>query len=123
MKTTWRSNNNHDKEQIPNEDLDVPTRSPEKSKRIRTENKYIEFNPTGVHQDIAQSTGNFKFRKNSSIFVWPHIVFHLLFPVPFIDTQPVEAKIPKPLVGAGIYYKTTPGYGGFIGPLIILHED
>lgn len=61
MKTAWRSNNNHDKELIPNEDLDVPTRSPDKSKRIRTENKYIEFNPTGVHQDIAQSTGNFTF--------------------------------------------------------------
>lgn len=24
---------------------------------------------------------------------------------------------------AGIYYKTTPGYGGFLGPLIILHDD
>ncbi|XP_055324712.1 uncharacterized protein LOC129579091 isoform X2 [Sitodiplosis mosellana] len=99
MKTAWRSNNNHDKEQIPNEDLDVPTLSPEKSKRYRSQDKYIEFTPTGVHQDIAQTT------------------------VPFIDTQPVEAKIPKPLIGAGVYYKTTPGYGGFIGPLIILRDD
>lgn len=36
------------------------------------------------------------------------------FLVPFIDTQPVVSKV-KPLVGAGIYYKTSPGYGGFIG--------
>lgn len=60
MKTAWRGNNYHDKEKIPNEDLDVPTRTPEKSKRYRGQNKYIEFNPTGVQQDIAQTTGNFK---------------------------------------------------------------
>lgn len=48
---------------------------------------------------------------------------NLIFIVPFIDTQPVEASVPKPLIGAGIYYKTTHGYGGFIGPLIILHDD
>lgn len=46
-----------------------------------------------------------------------------VFLVPFIDTQPVESNVLKPLIGAGIYYKTTPGYGGFIGPLIILHDD
>lgn len=39
--------------------------------------------------------------------------------MPFIDTQPVEAKVLKPLIGAGIYYKTTPGYGGFIGEFAI----
>lgn len=40
--------------------------------------------------------------------------------VPFIDTQPVEPKVPRPLTGAGLYYKT-PGsdYGGYIAPLII----
>ncbi|XP_031621010.1 uncharacterized protein LOC116339329 [Contarinia nasturtii] len=98
-RTVWRGNNYHDKEKIPNDDLDVPTRSPKKSKRDRSQNKYIEFTPTDIYKDIAQTT------------------------VPFIDTQPVEAKIPKPLRGAGLYYKTTPGYGGFIGPLIILHDD
>lgn len=58
MKTAWRGNNFHDKEKIPNENLDVPTRSSEKSKRVRSPNKYIEFTPTGVMQDIAQTTGN-----------------------------------------------------------------
>lgn len=42
----------------------------------------------------------------------------LLFQVPFIDTQAVEAIPPRPLTGAGIYFKTSPGYGGFIGPMI-----
>lgn len=57
-KSVWRGNNNHDKEQILIENADVPTRSPEKSKRHRTENKYIEFTPTDKYKDIAQSTGN-----------------------------------------------------------------
>lgn len=39
--------------------------------------------------------------------------------VPFIDTQPVEAKIPKPLIGAGVYYKTTPGYGGKVSNIYV----
>lgn len=39
--------------------------------------------------------------------------------MPFIDTTPVEGQHPTPLAGAGIYYKTTPGYGGYIAPLII----
>lgn len=51
------------------------------------------------------------------------IYFTYVLIVPFIDTQPVEARVLKPLIGAGIYYKNAPGYGGFIGPLILLHED
>lgn len=45
-----------------------------------------------------------------------------IFTVPFIDTQGVEASDPKPLSGAGIYYKSSPGYGGFIAPLIVLYD-
>lgn len=56
-RTVWRGNNHHNKEKIPNDDLDVPTRSPEKSKRDRSQNKYIEFTPTDVYKDIAQTTG------------------------------------------------------------------
>lgn len=53
----WRANNYHDKENLPIEEVDVPTRSPEQSKRVRTENKYIEFTPTDIYKDIAQTTG------------------------------------------------------------------
>lgn len=100
-KTVWRANNNHDKEKIPNEDLDVPIRSPEKSKRYRIPNRYIEFNPTGVQQDIAQTTGNSHL--NCILYcVTTYFNCSCIITVPFIDTQPVEAKIPKPLIGGKI---------------------
>lgn len=35
--------------------------------------------------------------------------------VPFLDSQPVIPVIPMPLSGAGIYFKSTGDYGGFIG--------
>lgn len=57
MKSVWRANNNHDKEKLPIEEVDVPTRSPVQSKRVRTDNKYIEFTPTDIYKDIAQTTG------------------------------------------------------------------
>lgn len=60
MATSWRGNNYHNKEKIPIEEADVPTRSPEKSKRHRTNNKYIEFTPTDIYKDIAQTTGELK---------------------------------------------------------------
>lgn len=56
-RTVWRSNNYENKEKIPIENADVPIRSPEKSKRHRTINKYIEFTPTDIYKDIAQTTG------------------------------------------------------------------
>lgn len=56
-RTAWHGNNYHNKEEIPIVEADVPTRSPEKSKRHRTINKYIEFTPTDIYKDIAQTTG------------------------------------------------------------------
>lgn len=58
MKSVWRGNNDHYKEKINIENSDVPILSPQKSKRYRATNKYIEFTPTDVNLDIAQSTGD-----------------------------------------------------------------
>lgn len=57
IKSVWRGNNDHSKEQIHIDGADVPTRSPEKSKRHKEINKFIEFTPSDVYKDIAQSTG------------------------------------------------------------------
>lgn len=57
VKSVWRANNFHDKEKLPIEESDVPIRSPIQSKRVRTTNKYIEFTPTDMYKDIAQTTG------------------------------------------------------------------
>lgn len=57
VKSVWRANNYHDKEKLPIEEADVPIRSPVPSKRVRTTNKYIEFTPTDIYKDIAQTTG------------------------------------------------------------------
>lgn len=134
-RSRWQGNEHYTaKEKINIENADVPTLSPEKSRRYRGDNKYIEFTPTDIHMDAAQTTGIsvlgmlfelFKFCI-SLLYVTSNVLYFLqllgIFSVPFIDTQPVEARAPKPLRGAGIYYKTTPGYGGFIGPLIIIHD-
>lgn len=76
----WKSNNHSVKERIPNDNLDVPTRSPEKSKRVRSDNKYIEFTPTDVVKDIAQTTGELiekthLTRKRKRIFIFKSILF------------------------------------------------
>lgn len=58
-RTVWRGNNHYtEKEKINIENADVPTLSPEKSRRYRGDNKYIEFTPTDIHLDMAQTTGN-----------------------------------------------------------------
>lgn len=56
-KSVWRANNFHDKQLIPITEADIPIRSPLPSKRIRTDNRYIEFTATDMYKDIAQTTG------------------------------------------------------------------
>lgn len=56
-KSKWRGVNEHNKEPIPIIEADIPTRSPHKTKRHRNDNKYVEFTPTDIHKDMAQSTG------------------------------------------------------------------
>lgn len=75
---------------------DVPTNTVEKSIPFPDNNKFINFQPSDVEKDAAQTT------------------------VPFLDATPVEASVP--LAGAGLYYKTQPGYGGFIAPKLIVFD-
>lgn len=69
---------------------DSPTRTISLQERVDSINKYIEFRPTDIKKDLAQLT------------------------VPYIESIELEASEPKPLSGAGIYYKGEPGFGGFI---------
>lgn len=78
------------------ESADRSTRSKQKSIPIHTTNHYINFQPSDVLKDAAQST------------------------IPFIDATPVEST--TPLAGVGLYWKTRYGYGGFIGVNLIVFD-
>ncbi|XP_062125982.1 uncharacterized protein LOC133838771 [Drosophila sulfurigaster albostrigata] len=86
----------HEKLNIDN--LNVPTRSTHSSEPLSKENQYVEFVNTGIEKDAAQST------------------------IPFLDMQDVASNPPVPLSGVGLYYKSSPGYGGFIAPRIISYD-
>lgn len=72
---------------------DVPTKSEEKSQMIAEKNQFIKFQPSAMEKDAAQTTA------------------------PYLDTATVNAFLP--LSGIGLYYKSNPGYGGFIAPKLI----
>lgn len=76
---------------------DRPTRSPRKSMPIKGEHFYVQFHPSDIRKDAAQST------------------------VPFIDSQPIEAS--TPISGVGLHLKTQFGYGGFIAPKLIVFDS
>lgn len=57
--STWRGNNYHNKRNILITEADVPTRSSRQSHRDRRDDKYIDFTPTDIKKDIAQSTGEY----------------------------------------------------------------
>lgn len=76
--------------------------SPEKSENFSLPNwqpnKFVEFQSTGRTKDVKQRT------------------------IPYIDTQLVEPYNPAPLVGVGIYYKGSDGYGGYVAPHLITYD-
>ncbi|XP_062125983.1 uncharacterized protein LOC133838773 [Drosophila sulfurigaster albostrigata] len=92
------------KDDIPNreklniDNLDVPTRSLDKSKVLSGDNQYLEFVNTGMNKDAAQTT------------------------IPFIDLQNAASNQPVPLAGIGLYYKGSYGYGGFVALKIITFD-
>lgn len=97
QRSEWIYNNNSmEKKQLELQHPDRSTRSKEKSIPIRGKNHYINFQPTDIYKDVAQST------------------------VPFLDTTTVESQ--KPLAGVGLYQKTQYGYGGFIAPKLIVFD-
>ncbi|KAK9746573.1 protein of unknown function (DUF4803) [Popillia japonica] len=87
---------------IPTNDLDIPTRTKSRTKSKNTivsrGDQFVEFTHTDMFKDAGQTT------------------------IPFIDSQDVVTTVPTPLVGAGVYYKSTPGYGGFIGLKIVTYD-
>ncbi|XP_060645335.1 uncharacterized protein LOC132784006 [Drosophila nasuta] len=86
----------HEKLNIDN--LNVPTRSTHSSEPLSKENQCVEFVNTGIEKDSAQTT------------------------IPFLDMQDVASNPPAPLFGIGLYYKNSPGYGGFVAPRIISYD-
>lgn len=93
----WVGNDSKQKYKLPLQNADISTRSYEKSIPIRgSQDYYVEFGPSDVNRDAAQST------------------------VPFIDATPLDAM--TPLSGVGLHYKTQYGYGGFIAPKVIIYD-
>lgn len=75
---------------------DVPTKSRVKSTFYPENNNFVRFQPTDFEKDASQTT------------------------IPFLDASRLEAS--SPLAGVGLYYKSTYGYGGFIGPKLIVFD-
>lgn len=94
----WQSNDDENREKLILDNLDVPTRSIKQSLPQTKHNQYLEFVNSGMDKDAAQTT------------------------VPFIDIQDVISDPPVPLAGIGMYYKSSPGYGGFVAPKIITYD-
>lgn len=78
--------------------VDVPTKTTIPSQIKSTHNQFIEFTHTDYDKDAAQTT------------------------VPFIDSQNVVPILPMPASGAGIYFKSTGNYGGFIGLKLVTYD-
>lgn len=96
----WLSNADGGKHRINTDNLDIPTRSNKPSIPNIKENSYVRFGPTHKKVDLSQRT------------------------VPFIDGLKVEPKMPAPLSGIGLFYKSqSGGFGGFVAPKIVLNFD
>lgn len=77
------------------EGADLPEKSSTFSQPMWKENLLVEFQSSDTTKDILQNT------------------------IPYIDTQLVEPSHPAPLVGIGLYYKGSDGFGGYIAPYVI----
>lgn len=90
----WYTSTKKERTEIILDEPDIPILTPEKSIPFIEPDHFIRFGPTDKVKDLSQTT------------------------VPFIDSQLVESHNPIPLSGIGLYYKSFPGYGGFIAPKI-----
>ncbi|KAK9746496.1 hypothetical protein QE152_g6086 [Popillia japonica] len=88
----------HARSKISTENLDISTRAKSRNTMVSNGDQYVAFTHTDIAKDVGQTT------------------------IPFLDSQNVVTKVPTPLVGAGLYYKSSPGYGGFIGLKIITYD-
>lgn len=97
-RSEWITNLSENRTPITLENPDLPNKSHTKSIPTFEINKYIDFQPTDMDKDAAQTT------------------------IPFIDDQIVEPRKPTILSGVGLYYKGQPGFGGFIAPRIFTYD-
>lgn len=77
---------------------DIPTRTRSKSVPTTQSNQYIEFGPTDIDADLAQTT------------------------VPYLDSQDVVSIPPVALAGVGLFHKGQTGFGGFVAPKLITYD-
>lgn len=95
----WYASNAKNRVPIVLEEPGIPTNTEIKSLPDLRNNQYIQFQPSDVHKDIAQTT------------------------VPFVDAQLVQpAPNLVPLGGIGLYYKGFPKNGGFIAPKVLTYN-
>lgn len=97
----WYSNLNENLHRTPIRLLnsDVPSKASVFSIQNKEVNKFVQFQPTGIDQDAAQTT------------------------IPFVDSQVVApSDRQSPLCGVGIFFKGVPGFGGFIAPRVITYD-
>lgn len=93
----WIGNNFRPKRQLVPVRPDRPTKSQVKSMPFVGDNVYVNFQPSDIEKDAAQST------------------------IPFIDTMPLQSM--TPLAGVGLQLKLSTGYGGFIAPKLIVFDS
>lgn len=96
-RSKWIGNQFRPKRQLVPFRPDLPTRTNGKSMPFLGENVFVNFQPSDIEKDAAQST------------------------IPFIDATPLQAM--TPLAGVGLHYKTSIGSGGFIAPKLIVFDS
>lgn len=98
-KWIWNQNENEHRTPINLKKSDIPPRATDFSVQNLEVNKFVQFQPSGIEEDVAQTT------------------------LPFIDSQIVESfDRQAPLSGIGIYFKASRGFGGFIAPKVITYD-
>lgn len=93
----WIGNHSQRKVELKLKNPDRPTNAIQKSKIVFGENFYINFQPSDITKDAAQST------------------------IPFVDATPIEAM--APLAGIGLHLRAQYGHGGFIAPKLIVFDS
>lgn len=77
---------------------DIPTRAKAQTFPDSKTNQYLNFAPTDLEKDVAQTT------------------------IPFLDVQPLITSPPSPLAGAGVFHKGRSGYGGFVALKVMTYD-
>ncbi|XP_034484624.1 uncharacterized protein LOC117789659 [Drosophila innubila] len=98
LQPKWHLIDDNNRQKLNLDSLDMSTRTNIKSLPLSKHNQYLDFVNSGMDKDAAQTT------------------------IPFIDVQDVVSNPPAPLAGIGLYYKSSPGFGGFVAPKTIIYD-